>query len=58
MKDLLLDMVIYENLKKVETESNSRFEQLQLEIPEYDYYVADNIDKKEEEPKRVIEIEL
>ena len=58
MKDLLLDMVIYENLKKVETESNSRFEQLQLEIPEYDYYVADNINKKEEEPKRVIEIEL
>lgn len=58
MKDLLLDMVIYENLKKVETESNLKFEQLQLEIPEYDYYVVENSNKKEEEPKRVIEIEL
>jgi hypothetical protein len=58
MKDLLLDMVIYENLKKVETESNSKLEQLQLEIPEYDYYVVENSNKKEEEPKRVIEIEL
>lgn len=58
MKDLLLDMVIYENLKKVETESNSKLEQLQLEISEYDYYVVENSNKKEEEPKRVIEIEL
>lgn len=58
MNNLLLDMVIYENMKKKETELNSGFEQIQLEIPEYDHYVDNSKQQKEEEPKRVIEIEL
>jgi hypothetical protein len=58
MDNLILDMVIYENMKKKETEANSGFEQLQLEIPEYDHYVDNSNKQKEEEPKRVIEIEL
>lgn len=58
MDNLLLDMVIYENMKKKETELNSGFEQIQLEIPEYDYNANNSRQKKEEEPKRVIEIEF
>ena len=58
MDNLLLDMVIYENMKKKEAELNSGFEQIQLEIPEYDYNVDNSRQQKEKEPKRVIEIEL
>lgn len=58
MDNLLLDMVIYENMKKKEAELNSGFEQIQLEIPEYDYNVDNSRQQKEEEPKRVIEIEF
>ena len=58
MDNLILDMVIYENMKKKETEANSGFEQLQLEIPEYDYNLDNSNEQKVEEPKRVIEIEI
>ena len=58
MDNLLLDMVIYENMKKKEAELNSGFEQIQLEIPEYDYNVDNSRQQKEKEPKRVIEIEF
>ena len=58
MDNLLLDMVIYENIKKKEAELNSDFEQLQLEIPEYDYNIDNSKKQNEKEPKRVIEIEL
>ena len=58
MDNLLLDMVIYENMKKKEAELNSGFEQIQLEIPEYNYNVDNSRQQKEEEPKRVIEIEF
>ena len=58
MDNLLLDMVIYENMKKKETELNSGFEQIQLEIPEYNHHVDNFKQQKEDEPKRVIEIEL
>lgn len=58
MDNLLLDMVIYEKIKKKETETNSGFDQILLEIPEYNHYIDNAKQQKEKEPKRVIEIEL
>lgn len=51
----LLDVLIYEKIKKNESENQDSLNYLQLEIPSY---VPENLNEEKKEEKRVIEIQF
>lgn len=56
----IIDLIVYEKLKKERNNHLEDTHQIQLEIPTYDYYIEKDLekDKSKDEPKRVIIIDI
>ena len=56
----IIDLIVYEKLKKERNNHLENTRQIQLEIPTYDYYIEKDLekDKSKDEPKRVIIIDI
>ena len=54
------DLIVHEIIKKRNVErENSNYEQIHLELPVYDRFVEEEVNKKEKkEPRRVIIIDI
>lgn len=58
-KKLYDDLIIHEIIKKTSTEKeNSSYEQIHLEIPDYDRHEELKNKKEKKEPRRVIIIDI
>lgn len=53
-----VDWIIYEDLIREKQLEEERSRQIQLEVPEYDSRLEDEVKKETSEPKRVIIIDL
>ena len=53
-----VDWIIYEDLIREKQLEEERSRQIQLEVPEYDTRLEDEVKKETSEPKRVIIIDL